>query len=65
MVPNATQRQTRSMSQNHGDVRLQLHEENALVAGDDEDKTSQSSSSSSDGSEGEGIPLDSHGSFDT
>ena len=35
-----------------------------LVASDDEDETSQSSSSSSDGSEGDGIPLES-GSFDT
>ena len=59
MVPNATQRRTRSMPHNDGDVGLQLDEDNALVASDDEDDTSQSSSSSSDGSEGEGIPLDS------
>ena len=59
MVPNATQRHTRSMSHNHGDVGLQLDEDNALVASDDKDETSQSSSSLSDGSEGEGIPLDS------
>ena len=59
MDPNATQRRTRSMSRNHGDVGLQLDEDNALVASDDEDETSQSTSSSSDGSEGEGIPLDS------
>ena len=54
---DATQRRTRSMSHNHGDVGLQLDEDNALVASDDEDETSQSSSSSSDGSEGEGIAL--------
>ena len=38
MVPNATQRRTRSMSHNHGDVGLQLDEDNALVASDDEDE---------------------------
>ena len=57
-VPNdATQIRTRSMSHNHGDVGLQLDEDNALVASDDEDETSQSSSSSSDGSEGEGVAI--------
>ena len=64
MVPNATQRRTRSMSHNHGDVGLQLDEDNAFVVSDDEDETSQSLSRSSCGSEGEGIPLDS-GSSDT
>ena len=64
MVSSATQRRTRSMSHNHGDVGLQLDEDNALVASDDEDETSQSSSSSSDGSKGEGLPLET-GSFDT
>ena len=59
VAPNATQRRARSMSHNGGDVGLQLDEDNALVASDDEDETSQSFSSSSDGSEGEGIPLDS------
>ena len=49
VVPNTTQRQTRSMSHNHGNVRLQLDEDNVLVASDDEDETSQSSSSSSIG----------------
>ena len=52
------------MSHNHGDIGLQFDEDIALVASDDEDEASQGSSSSSDGSEGEGIPLES-GSFDT
>ena len=34
------QRQTRSMPHNHDDVGLQLDEDNALVAIDDEDETS-------------------------
>ena len=55
--PDATQRQTRGMSNNHGDVRLQQDEDNALVVSDDEDETSQRASSSSNGSEGEGIAL--------
>ena len=42
MVSSSTQRQRRSMSHNHGDVGLQLDEDNALVASDDEDETSQS-----------------------
>ena len=51
-VPNdATQIRTRSMSHNHGDVGLQLDEDNALVASGDEDDTSQSSFSSSVGLE--------------
>ena len=58
-APTTTQRQTRSMSHNHGDVGLQLDEDNALVASDDEDDTSQSSSSSSDGSKNDGIDLES------
>ena len=42
---DATQRQTGSMSHNHGDVGMQLDEDKALVACDDEDETSQSSPS--------------------
>ena len=34
MVSNATKRRTKSISQNHGDVGLQLDEDNALVASD-------------------------------
>ena len=45
------------MSHNHGDVGLQLDEDNVLVASDYEDETSQSSSSSSHGSENNGIVL--------
>ena len=45
------------MSHNHSDVGLQLDEDNALVASDDEDETSRSSFSSSYGSEGQGIAL--------
>ena len=41
-----------------------LDEDNALLASDDEDETSQSLSSSSDGSQGEGIPFET-GTFDT
>ena len=45
-VPNdATQICTRSMSHNHGDVGMQLDEDKALIACDDEDETSQSSPS--------------------
>ena len=62
MPIDATQRQTRSMSHNHGDVGLQLDEDNALVASDDEDEPSQSSYTSSGGSEGEGVSLGSDGS---
>ena len=64
MVSSAPQRLTRSMSHNHGNVGLQLDEDNALVASDDEDETSLSSSRSSDGSEGEGLSLET-GNFDT
>ena len=39
-IPNVAQRQTRSMSHNHSDVGLQLDEDNAVVASDDEDETS-------------------------
>ena len=45
------------MCHNHSDVGLQLDEDNALVASDDEDETSQSSSSSLDGSKGDDIAL--------
>ena len=55
--PNTTQRQTRRMSHNPGEVGLQLDEDNALVASDDEDETSQTASTSSDGSEDDGIDL--------
>ena len=57
MSLNARHRRTRSMFHNHGDIRLQLDEDNTVVASDDEDETSQRSPSSSDGSEGEGIAL--------
>ena len=62
--PTEHREKKRSMSHNHGDIGLQLDEDNALVASDDEDETSQRSTSSTDGSKGEGIPLDS-GSSDT
>ena len=62
VLVDATQRWIRSMSHNHGDIWLQLDEENALVASDDEDETSQSCSSSSGWSEGEGISVTSDGS---
>ena len=52
-----TKRQTTSMSHNHGDFGLQLDEDNALVANDEEDETSQSSFSSSNRSENDGISL--------
>ena len=42
--PDATQKR-RSMCHDHGDIGLLLDEDNALVACDDEDETSQSSSS--------------------
>ena len=42
VAPDTRQRQTRSMSHNHDDGVLQLDEDNALVAMDDEDETSQS-----------------------
>ena len=45
------------MSHNHGEVRLQLDEENALVASDDEDETSQCATSSLDGSRDDAIDL--------
>ena len=52
-----TIRRTRSMCYNHGEVGLRLDEENALVASDEEDETSQSSSTSSDEPENDGISL--------
>ena len=57
VAPNTTQRQTRSMIHNHDEVGLQLDEDNALVAIDDEDETSQTPTSSSDGYEDDGINL--------
>ena len=50
------------MSHNHGDVGLQLDEDNALVASDNEDDTSQSSCSSSARSEEEAVSLRNNGS---
>ena len=58
MAPNTTQRQTRSMTHNHDEVGLQLDEDNALVAIDDEDETSQTPTSSFDGCEDNGIDLE-------
>ena len=55
MAPDTTERQTRSMTHNHDEVGLQLDEDNALVATDDEDETSQTPTSSSDGFEDDGI----------
>ena len=40
MASDTTQRQTRSMTHNLDEVGLQLDEDNALVAIDDEDETS-------------------------
>ena len=61
-IPNValetTQRQTKSMTHNHGEVRLQLDEENSLVSTDDEDETSETPTSSSYGSEDDGIDLE-------
>jgi hypothetical protein len=48
MVANEIQRITRSNSHNHKDVGLELDEDNALIASDDEDETSECSSSPSD-----------------
>ena len=48
MVSNNIQRLTRSNSHNHKDVGLELDEDNALIATDDEDETSECSSSPSD-----------------
>ena len=50
VAPDTTQRQTRNTTHNHGEVGLQLDEDNALVASEDEDETSKSISSSSNGS---------------
>ena len=58
MALETTQRQTRSITHNHGDVGLQLDEKNALVGIDDEDDTSQTPTSSSDRSEDDGIYLE-------
>ena len=49
MAPNITQRQTRSMTHNNDEVGLQLDEDNALIAIDDEDETSQTPTISSYG----------------
>ena len=51
VAPDMTQRRARSMSHSHNNVGLQLDEDNALVASDDEDEPSQSYFSSSDRSE--------------
>ena len=58
MAPDTTERQTRSMTHNHNEARLQLYKENALIATDDEGETSQTPTSSSDGSEDDGIDLE-------
>ena len=52
------QRQTISMTHNHNEVGLQLDEDNALVATNDEDETSQTPTSSSDWFEDDGIDLE-------
>ena len=59
VAQETTQRQTRSMSHNHISVGLQLDEDNALVASEEEDETSQCTTSSLDGSENDGIDLES------
>ena len=48
MVSNNIQRLTKSNSHNHKDVGLELDEDNALIAIDDEDETLECSSSPSD-----------------
>ena len=58
VTQDTTQIQTRSMSHNHVSVGLQLDEDNALVASEEEDETSQCATSSSDGSENDGIDLE-------
>ena len=62
MSPNTTQRQTRGMTHKHGEVGLQLDKDNALVATDDEDKSSLTPTSSSYGSEDDGIDLENNSS---
>ena len=57
IAPSIPRRRTRSMRHNPNDVGLQLDEDNALVASDDEGETSQTTSSSFDGSEEDGIHL--------
>ena len=47
------------MSHNHISVGLQLDEDDALVASEEEDETSECATSSSDGSENDGIDLES------
>ena len=47
------------MSHNHVSIGLQLDEENALVASEEEYETSQYATSSSDESENDGIDLES------
>ena len=63
MALDTTQRQTRSMIHNYNEVGLQLDDDNALVAIDDEDETSQTPISSSDGFEDDGTYLENN-SFD-
>ena len=58
MAPNITQRQTRIMTHNNDEVGLQLDEDNALVAIDDEDETSQTPTNSSGGYEDDDINLE-------
>ena len=59
VAPETTQRQTRSMSHNHVLVGLQLDEDDALVAGEEQDETLKCATSSSDGSKKDGIDLES------
>ena len=47
------------MSHNHVSIGLQLDEEDALVSSEEEDETSQCATSSSNGSENDGIDLES------
>ena len=58
MASDTTQRQRRSVTRNHDEVRLQLDEDNALIAIDDEDDTSQTPTSSCDGYEDHCINLE-------
>ena len=51
MALDTTERQTRSMTHNHDEVKLEFNEDNTLVDIDDEDETSQTPTISSDGYE--------------
>ena len=58
VAQETTQRQTRSMSHNHLSVGLQLDEDDALVASEEEDETSQCATRSLDWYENNGIDLE-------